>query len=93
MKHAIADPLDSNCYATPLDAEGPTDEVCGEDATTFAYLRNGARRYLCEAHAEEVDRFGDTDDPHPAIVECKRCQRPTPLSKVGFDGICQSCQQ
>lgn len=84
--------FDSNCYCTPLDAEGPTEETCGRDATTYVFLRHGARRYICADHAAEVDRFGGTDDPHPHVVECKRCQKPTPIDRVNGDGICTDCQ-
>lgn len=92
MKRAIDDDLDSNCYAPPTDAEGPTDTTCGQDAATFVHLPTGVRRYICKDHADQVDRFGDVDDAHPTVVECKRCFKLTPQSNASHEQICEDCQ-
>jgi hypothetical protein len=93
MKHAIDDPskIDSKCYAPPVESNGPTDETCGRDATTYVRLTTGVRRYVCPTHAEEVDRFDDTDADHPTVVVCEACQSLTPKSHVDFDGRCDDC--
>lgn len=95
MLHTIDDPskIESNCYAPPLDAEGPTDERCKADATTYVTLSSGIRRYICEDHAVQIDRFGDLDlEDHPTVALCDACQRLAPKEKVGFDGRCVDCE-
>jgi len=77
MKLRIDDPskIESKCYAPPVGAGGPTDERCGEDATTYVTLPSGIRRYVCPTHAEEVERFGDVDEDHPSVVLCEAFKR------------------
>jgi len=29
--------IDSNCYAAPIDADGPVEDTCGNDATTYIF--------------------------------------------------------
>lgn len=93
---AVDDPdgIDSTCHAPPIDAEGPTDARCGDDAVTFVFRPAGHRVYLCRAHAELMNRFGDDmfADGHPTAVDCKRCHKPTPKSRINFDKICEECQ-
>lgn len=95
--------IDSNCYAPPIGAEGPTDAKCGDDATTYVMLPSGARKYICRAHAEEVERFdvvdedGEVvesfaDEDHPVAVVCEACQKLTPKSKIDFEKRCEECQ-
>lgn len=93
MKNHIDDPstIESLCYAPPVDANGPTDETCGEDATTYVNLPSGVRRYICPAHADEVERFDDVDEDHPTVVVCEACQSLTPKAHVDFDGRCDDC--
>lgn len=84
--------VESNCYAPPLGAEGPTDETCGNDATTFVKTRGGYRKYICDDHADEVDRFDIPLDGHPITVLCEACQRITPVEKADVEGRCVECQ-
>jgi len=94
MKHRIddTDAIDATCDAPPQDAEGPTDERCNAETTTYVTLPSGIRRYICEDHAAEVDRFDDLDlDDHPTSTVCDACQRLTPKEKVDFDGRCSDC--
>lgn len=85
-------PVDSNCFAHPLDAEGPVEDTCGNDAKTYVMLRKGVRRYICEDHAEEVDRFGETEEDHPVVTDCERCRKLTPVEHVDHNLICEECQ-
>jgi len=95
MRDAIDDPtaIESTCDAPPIDAEGPTDERCNADATTWVHLSSGIRLYVCEAHAAEVDRFDDVDtDDHPTVTVCEACQSLAPVDVVDFDGRCRECR-
>lgn len=84
--------VDSNCSMPPVDAEGPTDATCGTDATTFVKAPAGYRRYICPAHADQLDRFDDVRlEDHPRAVVCDACQRLTPYAKMNFDGRCEDC--
>lgn len=85
--------LDSNCYQAPADAEGPTKALCGDDAVTWASTTAGNRTYLCEVHAEMVDRFDDVDvDDHPIVLRCERCRKPTPEGHIDHDRVCDECR-
>lgn len=95
MLRTIDDPsgIDSTCDAPPLSANGPTDEKCNTEATTYVFLPSGIRRYICADHADEVDRHDDLDlDDHPTVVECEACRRLTPKERVDFDGRCDECR-
>lgn len=85
--------IDSNCYAAPIDADGPVEDTCGNDATTYIFLQNGVRRYVCPEHAEQVDRFDETDEPHPHAVACERCRKLTPVADVDRDRVCTECRR
>lgn len=86
--------LDSVCYAAPIDADGPVNDTCGADATTYVFLHNGVRRYVCAEHAEQVDRFDDdVDENHPTVTECDRCLKLTPINHVDRDMICDACRR
>jgi len=88
------DDIDSNCSANPIDADGPTDVPCGNDAVTMCFRPDGRRSYLCQDHAEQALRFDDDvfDDDAPTLVTCKRCVKPTPRHRIDVDGICEKCQ-
>lgn len=89
------DDIESNCHASPIDADGPTDVWCGADAVTFGVRPSGHRVYLCDDHARQVARFDGgvfDEDARPAIVDCKRCHKPTPRNKVNHERICDDCQ-
>lgn len=92
----VTDPdgIDTKCSANPLDAEGPTDVWCGNDAVTFVFKPAGHRVYLCEEHAKHANRFGDdvfADGP-PSLVICKRCLKFTPRDRINHERICEECQ-
>lgn len=87
--------IDSLCYAPPIDADGPVDDTCGKTATTYVFLHNGVRRYVCPEHVEEVNRFddGSVDENHPTVTECDRCLKLTPINHVDRDMICDACRR
>jgi len=91
---ANPDDIDSNCSANPIDADGPTDVWCGNDAVTMCFRPAGHRVYLCQEHAEQALRFGDDvfDGDAPTLVTCKRCVKPTPRNRINIDGICEDCE-
>lgn len=88
--------IDSSCFAP--DPDDP-DDRCGADATTWVHTPRGIDRYLCEDHAADVDRFGDTDADHPTAVACDRCRRMTPVghaervSDDDHDRLCPDCRE
>jgi hypothetical protein len=91
-----ADPadIDSNCSLNPIDADGPTNVWCGNDAVTYFFRPAGHRVYACRKHAQQATRFGDDvfGDGAPTLATCKRCAKPTPRRRVNIDGICEKCQ-
>lgn len=93
---AIDDPdtIDSKCSQVPIDADGSTAARCGADAVTYVFRPAGHRAYLCRDHAELVNRFGDDAfaDGHPTVYPCDRCNKPTPSTRLNFDGLCEDCQ-
>lgn len=94
---AVDDPdkIDSTCHANPLDADGATDVWCGENAVAVVSKPAGHRVYLCQEHAEQLQRFNDAvfdGDGIPTAVVCKRCNQFTPRNRVNFDKICENCQ-
>ena len=99
MKHTVDFDVDSKCYAPPIDAHGPTDKKCGNDAVSYVQLRNGVRRYICEAHVEQVERFADgdgsnpSDVDHPRVFECRSCHKLTPLELADSNMVCPECRE
>ena len=93
MKARIDEPdaIVSTCDAPPLDAEGPTDERCNREATTYVSLPSGVRRYICADHAAQVDRFDADTDDHPTVAVCEACQKVSPTDRITFDGRCADC--
>lgn len=86
--------LDSNCYCLPKDADGPTNEVCGNPAIGYVELPQGIRRYICAAHEQEVERHGGVNLGANAR-ECERCQRVTPDAEIEYSGgdfLCVDCR-
>lgn len=93
MQASVDFDVDSNCFAPPLDAGGPTAETCKTDASTYVKTQTGSRMYICAGHAEEVARFDDVDlDDHPRAAVCEACQRLTPTEKMDWEGRCADCQ-
>lgn len=93
MQAAVDFEVDSNCFAPPLEADGPTAEICKDDASTYVITRRGHRKYICPSHAAEVDRFDDVDtEDHPRVSVCEACMRLTPVVKVDHEGRCVDCQ-
>jgi hypothetical protein len=89
------DAIDSTCNEVPIGTEGSPTARCGNDAVAVVTLPDGHRAYVCEAHAGQVNRFGDRPfaDGPPTIVRCDRCHKPTPRSRADFvDRICEGCQ-
>jgi len=91
--HDTADGVESNCYARPLNAEGPVDNRCKNDAVTWVFTPEGVRRYICTGHVDEVCRNGEPDDEHPQVRECTRCYRLTPVDQLSVYNVCDECQQ
>jgi hypothetical protein len=93
---AVDDPdrIDSNCSQVPIGVEGPTDARCDADAVTFVFRPSGHRVYLCQEHAELVNRFGDDAfaDGKPTVYPCDRCNKPTLTKRMNADGLCEECQ-
>ena len=91
----FADGLDSNCYGLPLEADGPTNEICGNDAVTWVELPSGTRRYLCPDHADRVERFGEVE-VGARIRICDRCLTETPVAQIDTNGgewACGECMR
>lgn len=94
------DSIESLCYGNPLDAEGATDDVCGNDAVVVVFKPAGHRTYLCHEHAAAIARFGDDvfagvvdgDERPPTVDVCKRCNQFTPRHRLNADKICDECE-
>lgn len=87
--------IDSLCHGNPIGADGPTDVWCGNEAINWAYRVRGHRVYVCQEHAEEIDRFDDgvfDGDSHPRVGDCERCQSLTPADRLNHEGICEDCR-
>lgn len=86
------DKIDSSCEVPQARPPGDTTPPCNDYAVVYVFARDGRRKYLCETHAEEVDRFDDVDvTDHPRIVSCKKCNRLTPYDLAPLR-VCPDCQ-